>query len=74
MLEAKENMVLCDGSSMTSIGGAVYLPEGADPSVWVNMTEAEALALLFPEEDDNSPATEEDLYEALARLGVSADD
>lgn len=46
VLRAAEGMVLCDGISHTSPGGAVYAPAGDDLSSWVEMTEAEADALI----------------------------
>ena len=45
VLRAAEGMVLCDGISHTS-PGYVYAPAGDDLSCWVEMTEAEADALI----------------------------
>lgn len=55
VLNATENMVYCNGDSKTSLGGAVYLPDNADESVWVEMTEAEADAWIA----ENNPEPEE---------------
>lgn len=51
-LNAPEGKVLCDGYSKTSIGGKVFLPDTADSSVWVEMTEAEADALIASNSDE----------------------
>ena len=44
--QASDDMVLCDGHTMTSIGGCVISPPGTDMSVWVEMTQEEAMALI----------------------------
>ena len=51
-LNAPEGKVLCDGCSKTSVGGKVFLPDTADTSVWVEMTEAEADALIASNSDE----------------------
>lgn len=51
-LNATEGKVLCDGHSKTSIGGKVFLPDTADTSVWVEMTEAEADTLIAANSDE----------------------
>ena len=50
-LNAPEGKVLCDGYSKTSIGGKVFLPDTADQTVWSEMTEAEADALIAVNSD-----------------------
>ena len=44
--QASDDMVLCDGHTMTSIGGCVISPPGTDMSGWVEMTQEEAMALI----------------------------
>ena len=58
-LNASEGKVLCDGYSATSVGGRVFLPDTADTSVWVEMTEAEADALIASNSDEE--ITDEEL-------------
>lgn len=76
-LKANKNMVYCNGFTKTKIGGAIYLPENADASVWQEMTEADADALILKnnpdvEEGEEEPeATTEDYISALEKLGVS---
>lgn len=45
-LNAPEGKVLCDGYSKTSIGGKVFLPDTADQTVWAEMTDEAADALI----------------------------
>ena len=47
-LRADDGMFLTDGES---VGKTVVLPAGADPSVWHEITEAEAEELLKVEEE-----------------------
>lgn len=64
---ADSDKVLCDGESMTSLGGRVT---GASVDVleaWQEMTEEEALLSL-------EEATEEDYQEALGEMGVEFND
>jgi hypothetical protein len=60
---ADTDKVLCDGESMTGLGGRVYGSDAAYLDTWQEMTEEEAL--LSVEE-----ATEEDYQIELERLGV----
>lgn len=46
VLQAEADKVLCNGRSKTALGGRVTAPEGADLSAWLEMTEAEADALI----------------------------
>lgn len=65
---ADTDKVLCDGESMTGLGGRV---SGADTTIldkWKEMTEEEALAL-YPTDSDEE-ATAEDYEAALRELGV----
>ena len=53
-IQADADKVLCDGYSKTSLGGKVTAGENTDLSVWQEMTEAEADALIEankPEEE-----------------------
>lgn len=45
-LTAADGMVLCDGTTRTSVGGQVLTPADADVSGWVEMTAEEADALI----------------------------
>ena len=45
-LRAEEGMFLTDGES---VGKTVVLPEGADPSVWREITQAEAEKIMKEE-------------------------
>lgn len=45
-LTAADGMVLCDGTTRTSVGGQVLTPADADVSAWVEMTAEEADALI----------------------------
>lgn len=54
VLQADSDKVLCDGYTKTSLGGRITAPEGTDLSVWAEMSEAEADALILantPEEE-----------------------
>lgn len=51
-LKASEGKVRCDGYGKTTVGGCVYLPDTADSSVWVEMTEAEADTLIASNSDE----------------------
>lgn len=50
---AENDMVLCDGSSMTSVNGKVTAPPNADISAWKEMTqeEAEAIIVVYGDEE-----------------------
>lgn len=56
VLAAASGMVLCDGDSMTSVGGRVTLPAGAKQSDWLEMTPEDAEALI----KKNHPEAEQD--------------
>lgn len=45
-LHAAEDKVLCNGYTKTSIGGTVTIGANSDVTVWMEMTEAEADALI----------------------------
>lgn len=60
---ADADKVLCDGESMTGLGGSVYGSDTAYLDTWQEMTEEEALLSL-------EEATEEDYIAELKRLGV----
>lgn len=60
VLRAAEGMVLCDGISHTSPGGSVYAPAGDDLSSWVEMTEAEADALIARHEAEQAGGEADD--------------
>lgn len=49
-LQADAGKVLCDGYSMTSLGGRVTVSAHADYSVWQEMTEEEAIVACNDEE------------------------
>lgn len=53
-------MVLCNGYTKTSVGGSVTIGAGADVTAWVEMTEADADALIEANtpDDDAMSATE----------------
>ena len=61
VLCAADGMVLCDGDSMTSVGGRVTLPAGAKQSDWLEMTPEDAEALI----KKNHPETEHDAAEEV---------
>ena len=69
-IQADADKVLCDGSSMTSLGGRVTNKDTAVLDTWQEMTEAEAEALIAPDEE----ATEADYQAALSELGVTLDE
>lgn len=60
---ADADKVLCDGESMTGLGGSVYGSDTAYLDTWQEMTEEDALLSL-------EEATEEDYQEALNEMGV----
>lgn len=60
VLCAAAGMVLCDGDSMTSVGGRVTLPAGARQTDWLEMTPEDAAALIAK----NHPETEQDAADA----------
>lgn len=62
---ADADKVLCDGESMTSLGGRVTGASVEVLEAWQEMTEEEALALT-----DTTEATEEDYQAEMERLGV----
>lgn len=51
-LNAPEGKVLCDGYSKTSIGGKVFLPDTANQTVWSEMTDEAADALIASNSDE----------------------
>lgn len=55
VLQAAEDKVLCDGYTKTSVGGTVTTGANSDVTAWVEMTEAEADALI----EANTPKEEE---------------
>ena len=55
VLQAAEDKVLCDGYTKTSVGGTVTIGANSDVTAWVEMTEAEADALI----EANTPKEEE---------------
>ena len=61
---ADADKVLCDGESMTGLGGRVTGSSVEVLETWQEMTEEEALALTDVE------ASEEDYQEALGEMGV----
>ena len=64
--------VLCDGYSK---GRLITVPASADTSVWVEMTEDEADALIAANSgEDEAEATEADYQSALNELGVTFDE
>lgn len=60
VLCAADGMVLCDGDSMTSVGGRVTLPAGAKTSDWLEMTPEDAAELI----KKNHPDAEQDAADA----------
>ena len=54
-LHAAPDMVLCNGYTKTSLGGSVTIGAGSDMTAWVEMTEAEADAII----EQNTPKEEE---------------
>lgn len=62
ILKADEGMVLTNG---TDYGVVIYLAEGADPSVYHQITEAEYNAIMESEQAEGA-----DYEAALAKLGV----
>lgn len=75
ILQAAEDMVLCNGYTKTAVGGSVTVGVNSDVTAWVEMTEAEADALIEannPEMSDE--ATEQDYLNALNELGVQTDE
>lgn len=73
-LQADADKVLCDGYAKTSLGGRVTVSAYADYSVWQEMTEAEADAIIaenIPPEEEPEEAVEEDYIAALEELGVN---
>ena len=62
VLCAADGMVLCDGDSMTSVGGRVTLPAGARQTDWLEMTPEDAAALI----EKNRPETEHGADRAIA--------
>lgn len=62
---ADADKVLCDGESMTGLGGRVTGSSVEVLETWQEMTEAEALALTSIEE-----ATDEHYQTALEEMGV----
>ena len=56
VLTAADGMVLCDGDSMTSVGGRVTLPAGARQTDWLEMTPEDAENLI----KQNHPEAEQD--------------
>lgn len=65
-LIAAVGMYFANGSSIVK---TVVLPDGADESVWTEITEAEAEARMS--EDPADQATAEDYQAALRSMGVS---
>lgn len=63
---ADNDKVLCDGETMTGLGGRISSNDIAYLDTVQEMTEAEALALI----EGNGEATEADYIEALNELGV----
>lgn len=57
-LQADAGMVLCDGTTRTSIGGQVIAPAGSDVSAWVEMS-PEAADKLIAENEAKRQAEEE---------------
>ena len=65
-LIAADGVYFTDGSSIVK---TVVLPDGADESVWTEITEAETEARMS--EDPANQATAEDYQAALRSMGVS---
>ena len=53
-LTAADGMVLCDGTTRTSVGGQVLAPADADVSAWVEMTAEEANAIIAARQDEEA--------------------
>ena len=66
-IKADEDKVLCDGESITGLGGKVYSASVEELGVWQEMTEE--VAILSIEE-----ATDEDYQAALTEMGVKFND
>lgn len=66
-ITADADKVLCDGESITGLGGSVYGADTAYLDTWLEMTEEEALLAI-------EEATEEDYQEALEGMGVEFHD
>lgn len=64
---ADADKVLCDGESMTGLGGRVTNKDTAYLDTWQEMTEEEALMSV-------EEATEEDYQTALEGMGVEFND
>ena len=62
---ADADKVLCDGESMTGLGGSVYGADTTYLETWQEMTEEEAILIT-----DDSEATEKDYQAEMERLGV----
>lgn len=60
---ADADKVLCDGESITGLGGRVYGSDAEYLETWQEMTEEEALMSI-------EEATEEDYQAALNEMGV----
>ena len=77
ILQAEEDMVLCNGYTKTALGGTVTLGINSNTSEWVEMTEIEADALIEANTPKDEPieivdeATEQDYLNALEELGVN---
>jgi hypothetical protein len=59
IIQAAEDKVLCNGYTKTSLGGTVTLGANSNVSDWVEMTEAEADAIIeanAPEEETEPDA------------------
>ena len=69
ILTADEGMMLTNG---TDYGRVIWLAEGADPTAYYQITEAEYNAIMEsePTEGDPNEASVADYQAALARLGV----
>lgn len=63
-IKADADKVLCDGSSMTGLGGRVTNKDTAALDAWQEMTEEEALALV----EDAEVSAEEALAELMEVL------
>lgn len=66
-IKADKDKVLCDGESMTGLGGKVTSASIEDLELWQEMTEEVAIASL-------ENATDEDYQKALEEMGVTFDD
>ena len=58
IIQAAEDKVLCNGYTKTGMGGSVTIGANSDVSDWVEMTEAEADALI---ESNTSEDDQEDI-------------